>query len=257
MPKPFLLFVLLILALSACSPQTAATPADPTALPKIGGTPSNQDPAPGATPMVETDEPPLTEMATATAALEMEEPMPASGAQTYEIVPQESTLTYEVDEVFINENNRLNTAVGVTGQVNGVITIDPANPASASMGEITADINQFKSDSNRRDQAVRTRFLRTDQFPMVTVKVTSIEGLPSSYTAGESLSFKITGDTTVRDVTRSVMFDVTAQLSNGSLTGEAVTTILMSDFGFGPISIAGILKTEDEVKLTLKFVARP
>jgi hypothetical protein len=31
----------------------------------------------------------------------------------------------------------------------------------------------------------------------------------------------------------------------------------MSDFGFGPIDIAGILKTEDEAKVTLNFVARP
>jgi hypothetical protein len=32
---------------------------------------------------------------------------------------------------------------------------------------------------------------------------------------------------------------------------------LMSDFGFGPISLAGILNTEDEVKINFDFVARP
>jgi len=41
-----------------------------------------------------------------------------------------------------------------------------------------------------------------------------------------------------------------------SITGEASTVILMSDFGFGPISIGGILNTEDEVKLNFIFVAR-
>jgi hypothetical protein len=41
------------------------------------------------------------------------------------------------------------------------------------------------------------------------------------------------------------------------LTGEAGTTILMSEFGIGPISIAGILNTEDEIKLSFTFVARP
>jgi hypothetical protein len=30
----------------------------------------------------------------------------------------------------------------------------------------------------------------------------------------------------------------------------------MSDFGFGPISIGGILNTEDEVKVKFVFVAR-
>jgi hypothetical protein len=31
----------------------------------------------------------------------------------------------------------------------------------------------------------------------------------------------------------------------------------MSDFGFGPIEIFGILATEDEVKVTVDFTARP
>jgi hypothetical protein len=30
----------------------------------------------------------------------------------------------------------------------------------------------------------------------------------------------------------------------------------MSEYGFGPIDILGILKTEDEVKVTIDFVAR-
>jgi hypothetical protein len=31
----------------------------------------------------------------------------------------------------------------------------------------------------------------------------------------------------------------------------------MSDFGFGPISILGMLNTEDDAKVTLTLVARP
>jgi hypothetical protein len=44
---------------------------------------------------------------------------------------------------------------------------------------------------------------------------------------------------------------------DGVLVGEATTTILMSDFGVGPISVLGILNTEDEVKLTIELTARP
>lgn len=62
---------------------------------------------------------------------------------------------------------------------------------------------------------------------------------------------------TVRDVTLPVTFEVTTRLSGDTLTGSAVTTILLSDFGVGPISIAGILKTEDTAKITLELVARP
>ena len=61
----------------------------------------------------------------------------------------------------------------------------------------------------------------------------------------------------MRETTRPVTFDVTVSGTSQELSGEAGTTILMSDFGVGPISIAGILNTEDEVKLTFAFVARP
>jgi hypothetical protein len=49
---------------------------------------------------------------------------------------------------------------------------------------------------------------------------------------------------------------VTARIEGDTLVGTATTTILMSEYGVGPITLAGILGTEDEVKITLTFVAR-
>ncbi|NMC81001.1 MAG: YceI family protein, partial [Chloroflexi bacterium] len=48
-----------------------------------------------------------------------------------------------------------------------------------------------------------------------------------------------------------------ARLNGDTLSGTATSSVLMSDFGIGPISLVGMLQTEDEVKLTLNFVARP
>jgi polyisoprenoid-binding protein YceI len=66
----------------------------------------------------------------------------------------------------------------------------------------------------------------------------------------------VTGDLLVRETTRPVTFEVTASLNGDALTGTATTTILMSDFGVGPITILGVLGTEDQVKLAFEFVAR-
>jgi polyisoprenoid-binding protein YceI len=176
---------------------------------------------------------------------------------TYKIVPGESTLQYEVGETFINENNRFAVAIGVTPQVSGEITVDTANPQNAAIGAITADISQFTSDSGRRDNAIRGRFLESSRYPMVTFTPTGLEGMPETYQEGQEITFKVTGDLTIRETTLPASFDVTARLEGGALTGQAATTILMSDFGFGPISIGGILNTEDEAKVTLNFVARP
>ncbi len=174
----------------------------------------------------------------------------------FRIVPGESRVTYEVAETFL-DGNRFNVAIGSTGGVEGEITIDPDNVPAATIGTISVDISQFTSDNNRRDNALRDRFLESATFPVATFEPTQIEGLPESYTEGESVSFQVTGDLTVRETTRQVTFDVTVSGTPDELTGEAGTTILMSDFGVGPISIAGILNTEDEVKLSFTFVARP
>ena len=159
-------------------------------------------------------------------------------------------------ETFLNQGNAFKVAVGRTSQVSGEISLDPAAPQNSTLGTFTADISQFASDSDRRDNAIRGRYLESSKYPNVTFTPTAIEGLPQSYQDGQEITFKVTGDLTIREVTKPVSFDVTATLSGDTLSGQAVTTILMSEFGFGPISIAGILNTEDQAKVTLNFVAR-
>ena len=183
---------------------------------------------------------------------------PAAGSvMAYQIITGDSQLKYEVGEVFLNDNNRFNLAVGVTTQVTGEILVDMAAPQNSQIGTISADISQFQSDSSRRDNALRQRFIETARYPIVTFTSTAIEGLPQAYTEGQEIPLKISGDLTIREVTRSVTFDALVKLEGGSLSGSATTTILMSEFGFGPIDILGTLKTEDQAKVTLALVARP
>jgi len=182
---------------------------------------------------------------------------PSSGIMTFAIVPSESKVTYEVAETFINQNNRFNLAVGVTNNVNGTIQANLQNPPASTLGEFTIDVSQFTSDSSRRDNAIRNNWLESARFPTAVFKPTSIAVLPGSYEEGKDYSFQVTGDLTVKETTRPVTFDVTAKLTGDTLSGKATTTILLSDFNVGPISILGVLKTEDQAKLTLEFVARP
>lgn len=212
-------------------------------------------PAPTDPPVVlPTNTPAPTAGATAAATVS---PTQAAGAVTFNIVPEESKVTYEVGETFFNQNNRFNLAIGVTRTLSGSVFGDLSNPPVSSIGPIQVDISQFTSDSSRRDNAIRGDWLESSRFPVATFVSTAIEGLPPSYIEGQDYSLKVTGDLTVREVTRSVTFDVTTRLNGDTLSGTAVTTILLSDFSIGPISIAGILKTEDEAKITLEFVARP
>jgi polyisoprenoid-binding protein YceI len=257
MRKTFVLMSLLSILLSACAQQTSA-PALPTAAAPTAA--SMTEPVQAGPTKPPTTEPPTMEPSTQAAPGTAAPPASNAGSSsmsTYQLVPEESKVTYEVGETFFSQNNRFNLAVGVTPQVSGSVMLDPANPQSAEIGEIQVDISQFKSDSGRRDNLIRGRFLESSTYPVAVFKPTAIGGLPDSYTEGQDISFKVTGDLTVKQTTKPVTFDVTAKLENSTLTGTATTTILLSDFGVGPIELAGMLKTEDQAKLTLEFVAKP
>lgn len=182
----------------------------------------------------------------------------APGApQRFAIVPGESSVTYRVNETFIREGNRLNTAVGVTTAVRGEIVVDRAQPANSRIGTISIDISQFRSDSARRDNAIRERWLESGRFPIAEFTATAIQGLPPTYQEGREVQVQIIGNLKIRDVTRSVTFASTIKLEGNTLTVTGQTGIKMTDFGFDPPSILGILRAENDVRLEFKFVARP
>jgi polyisoprenoid-binding protein YceI len=239
------LFIALALILSGCSALVykmnvpTATPAPASAQP------SNPAPTSNPSPQV-----PVTGV-TPTAA--------AGSANTvdFKLVPGESQVSYTVQETFFNQNNKINTAIGVTKQVSGDIYGNKVDPSQSKIGTITVDISQFTSDRAMRDNFIRRNFLESAKYPLATFVTTSVAGMPESVTEGQSYSFKVTGNLTAHNVTKPVTFDVTASLNGTTVTGTATTTIKMSDFGVGPITLAGMLQTQDDVKLSMQFVARP
>ena len=85
---------------------------------------------------------------------------------------------------------------------------------------------------------------------------TSIEGLPQTYVAGQTVHVRITGNLMVHDVTKPAVFAGTLKLSGDTLTGAMESTVLMRDFGFDPPSIM-MLRTEDKATLDFQFTAHP
>jgi polyisoprenoid-binding protein YceI len=236
------LFFAVALVLSGCSSLVYKI-AVPTATPApTSAQSSNANPTPIPSPQL-----PVTGAT----------PTPSANTVDFKIVPGESQVSYQVQETFINKNNKLNTAIGITKQVTGDIYGNKTDPGQSKIGAITIDISQFTSDSSMRDNFIRRNFLQSSTYPLATFAPTTIDGMPASYTEGQSYSFKVTGNLTVHNVTKPVTFDVTASLSGNTLSGTATAGIKMSDFGVGPITLAGMIQTQDDVALTLKFVARP
>lgn len=239
------LLIALTLVLSGCSALVYKMDV-PTATPAPASAQST-NPAPTSIPSAQV---PVTGATPTTAAA-------SANTVDFKLVPGESQVSYTVQETFFNQNNKLNTAVGVTKQVTGDIYGNKTDPSQSKFGTITVDISQFTSDSSMRDNFIRRKFLESSKYPLATFTPTAIDGMPETYTDGQSYSFKVTGNMTVHGVTKPVTFDVTASLSGTTLSGTATAAVKMSDFGVGPITLAGMLQTQDDVKLSMQFVARP
>ena len=251
MSRKIILFAVIVLVLTACSGQSPTT-----AAPENYPAPQLTEPVPESESQSDVDEfgyPPPFQTAT---PLFDPYPAPEGGIEVFTIIPGESEVSYEVGEVFLNQDNAFNVAIGITPEVNGEVFVDRTNPQNSAIGPISVDISKFTSDSVKRDSAIRERFLESAIFPDAVFTPLEIQGLPATYQEGEQISFQVSGDLTVRDVTMPATFDVSFMGEGDSMIGEASTVILMSDFGFGPISIGGILNTEDEVALNFIFVAR-
>jgi len=180
----------------------------------------------------------------------------APRTERYVIVSADSQVIYRVGETLFNENNRFNLAVGITQVVRGEIVVDRANPPTSRIGTISVDISQFRSDSSRRDQAIRQRWLESARYPIAEFTPTAIRGLPAAHVEGREVNVEITGNLKVREAVRRTTFAATLKLEGDTLTGTATTQVLMTDFGFDPPAIFGILRAENEVRLEFRFTAR-
>ncbi len=174
--------------------------------------------------------------------------------ERYVVVPSESEARYRVAETFLRDM-RYNVAVGRTRQVEGEIQVNRRSPA-ASRAAVTVDLTTLQSDSPRRDNAIRERWLESSKFPKARFVSTEIRKAPASYREGQAVELEVVGDLTVRDVTRRVAWQVSVRLSGNELRAQATTTVRMTDFGFEPPHILGIVRAENEAKLELDLVAR-
>ncbi|WP_029215253.1 YceI family protein [Kallotenue papyrolyticum] len=171
------------------------------------------------------------------------------------IVPAESQVRFVIDEVL---NNVPKTVVGTTNQVAGEIAVDPADPTRSRVGVIQVNARTLTTDNEFRNRAIKNRILETDQYEFISFAPTQLLGLPQSAQIGQSYTFQIVGELTIRDVTREVTFDVTVTpVSATRLEGSAATTIRYADFGISIPRVPQVASVADEVRLEIDFVAAP
>jgi polyisoprenoid-binding protein YceI len=72
-------------------------------------------------------------------------------------------------------------------------------------GEVRIDVASLESKSDQRDTHLRSAdFFDVEKYPYITFKVTKIEAIDTE-------SFRVTGDLTVKDVTKPIVLDATLE----------------------------------------------
>lgn len=147
------------------------------------------------------------------------------------------------------------TTVGTTSVVGGDIVVDTVDASRSSVGEIVVNVEMFTSGSDLRDKRLRHDFLESTHYPFVRFRPTAMSGLPVELAQGEPIPITITGDLTVKETTSSVVFKGSVVLHVDHLTAEMSAVIRGSEFGVGPINIARLAHTDDEITLEFDLVA--
>jgi polyisoprenoid-binding protein YceI len=180
----------------------------------------------------------------------------AAGRSLYRINAELSEVRFIIhEELFGNPKE----VIGATNEVAGDIIVNFANPANSQVGEIRVNARTLETDDENRTRALRNQILqsRLDEFEFVTFVPTAITGLPEGPVAiGDTVTFQLTGDLTVRHITNSVTFDVTVTLaSEERLEGSATAPTTRAAYELTIPRAPGVANVTDEVTLEIDFVA--
>ena len=148
-----------------------------------------------------------------------------------------------------------NDAVGTTSDIDGQIVFSADGAVDAEQSKIRVNVRTLRSDSDRRDGYIRGRSLESDRFPNVDIAVQEVRGLPWPLPASGQAAFQMEGGLTIRDQTRLVTWDVTANFDGGTVDGLAKTEVTFEQFGITKPRVAIVLSVADEIRLEVAFKA--
>lgn len=172
---------------------------------------------------------------------------------TWTVVPgsdEEGTFAgYLVDEVFASGAREV-TANGRSSAVEGTLTVADGSVTDA---EVVVDTTQLRSDQGRRDNAIKTRGLQTEQFPEARFELSEPVTLPTDMADGKVATVPVEGKLTLRDQTQDVSVDLDVRPLGDEFTILGRIPIAFADYGIEAPNIGGFVSVEDEGQIELRI----
>ena len=171
---------------------------------------------------------------------------------TWTIDPAHSEVEFAAKHMMIT------TVKGWFEDVKGTLTVNEDDPSQSGV-EVTIDANSVNTRAKDRDAHLRSAdFFEVEKHPHITFRSKSIEGA----TDKEGESFRVTGDLTIRGVTREVVLDATFEGKGFALGSERVsfsakTKVDRRDFGltWNQVLEAGGVLVSNEIKISIAVQA--
>lgn len=135
-----------------------------------------------------------------------------------------SQVGYRVEEVLLGQSTE---GVGRTAEVEGSMTIDGTELTEV---DLTVDMTTVTSDDPRRDGQFNGRIMDTATHPTATFVLTEPVDIGTVPQDGDTVTVTVTGDLTLRGVTRSVTTDLQAQLTGGTISVQGAIPITFADY---------------------------
>jgi polyisoprenoid-binding protein YceI len=178
---------------------------------------------------------------------------------TTAIQPRATTLTIDPAHSLVEfsaKHMMITTVKGRLADVKGTITLDEANPAASAV-EVEFGAASIDTRVEQRDQHLRSAdFLDVERYPTIRFVSRKVEGDVQG-------SFTVTGDLTIRGVTREVALAAAWEGSgrdpwgNEKLSFSATTKIDRRDYGLtwnAALETGGVL-VGNELKIHIELQA--
>lgn len=217
----------------------------------VSGGSSSATPALVSSPTVEGPAPSQAQQSTAVPSQAASSS--SAGNLVFTVLPNQSQVDYRVREQLVRLSLP-SDAVGKTNAVTGTIMIQPDGTMVPSQSKLVVDVSSLASDENMRDNFVRRNILQTSQYPQVTFVPTQASDLSTPLPQSGDFTFKLTGDLTIREVTKPVTWNVTGQIQGGQITAQASTTFTFEDFNLTQPKVPVVLSVEDHITLEANLV---
>ena len=168
------------------------------------------------------------------------------------LAPDGNEARYRVREQLANLDFP-NDAIGKTTSITGALVIEPDGRIVQDQSKFVIDLRTLQSDAQMRDRYIQRNTLQTAQYPSAEFVPTAFRGLPSPLPTSGEVSLQVTGDLTVRGVTRPVTWAVTLRPAPNLYSGSATTTFAFTEFEITKPRVARVLGVNDSIRLEYDF----